>query len=276
MSALVIKDLDESGKEGQYFASTCSHVYESAEIDSCADKRLAWFNTMFYKGLRVKVALMDGQPTGFLNMIPIEHSTWGLFGRNLMILNCLFVPDKWKGKDIGRELLRAAEEETRKQEKKALVTNGYYGDFWFMPASFFEKHGFSALERKKIATEGEKEIMDETALLWKVFDETAEPPKLPESKYEFKPTDSKVVIDLFWDISCQTSTVEAQRVKEVVEEFGNKVLLNEYPASESDIIQEYQISRAIYVNGREIGWGYEAPKDGIKKAIRKALENMST
>jgi len=33
----------------------------------------------------------------------------------------------------------------------------------------------------------------------------------------------------------------------------------------------YQIPRAIYVNGSEIGWGYEAPKDGIREAIQRAM-----
>ena len=31
------------------------------------------------------------------------------------------------------------------------------------------------------------------------------------------------------------------------------------------------ISRAIYVNGREIGWGYEAPREGLREAFRAAL-----
>jgi hypothetical protein len=30
------------------------------------------------------------------------------------------------------------------------------------------------------------------------------------------------------------------------------------------------------VNGREIGWGYEAPRDGIRDAIRQALGDISS
>lgn len=29
-----------------------------------------------------------------------------------------------------------------------------------------------------------------------------------------------------------------------------------------------------FVNGKEIGWGYEAPKDGIREAIEKAMKEL--
>jgi hypothetical protein len=35
---------------------------------------------------------------------------------------------------------------------------------------------------------------------------------------------------------------------------------------------KHQIPRAIYVQGNEIGWGYEAPRDGVRVAISAALE----
>jgi len=272
MSSIEIKDLDDAGEEGQYFVSTCSHVNESDEIDTCAEKKLAWLKKMLDKGLRVKVAFLEGKPAGFLHMIPIEYSPLGPIGKGLMVLPCLYVADKWRGKGLGKALLQAAEEETLKQGKKALVTCGYYGDFWFMPASFFEKHGFSPIRRKRVVREGEKDYLSETVLLWKVFDETAEHPQFLNPRYEFKPIDGKVVVDLFSNIFCKEG--EAQRVREVVKEFGGKVVLNEYPAEDPTILSKYQLSRAIFINGKEIGWGYEAPKDGIRKAIQEALAKL--
>jgi hypothetical protein len=58
----------------------------------------------------------------------------------------------------------------------------------------------------------------------------------------------------------------------VVKEFGESVLFNEYPAHDSSILMRYQIPRAIFINGKKVGWGYEAPKDGIRKAISDALK----
>jgi len=272
MSSIVIKDLDDAGEEGQYFASTCSHVNESDEIDACAKKRLAWLKKMHKKGLRVKVAFLAGKPAGFLHLIPIEYSTWGPIGKDLMVLPCMYVLDKWKTKGLGRALLQAAEEETKKQGKKALVTYGYYGDFWFMPAKFFEKHGFSALERKKVTSEGEKDFLGDEAILWKLYDVTAEPPQSLNRRFDFKPIEGKVVVDLFSNVFCKE--MEAQRVREVVKEFGDRVILNEYPSENRSILLKYQIFRGIFVNGKEIGWGHEAPREGVREAIKEALEDL--
>jgi hypothetical protein len=59
----------------------------------------------------------------------------------------------------------------------------------------------------------------------------------------------------------------------VVAEFGDSVVLNEYCADDRDILLRYQTVRAIFVNGTEIGWGYQAPKEGIREAISKALNS---
>ena len=156
-----------------------------------------------------------------------------------------------------------AELEAHRQRAKGVTTMGHYGDFWFMPAAFFAKHGYSAVLR-----DGNR------AVLWKVFDESAEAPTFLEPKYEFVPVAGKVVVDLFWSAFCQTVDIEAQRVREVASEFGDSVVLNEYCADDRDILVRYQRPRGIFINGKEIGWGYEAPKDGIRKAICEAMKEL--
>jgi thiol-disulfide isomerase/thioredoxin len=146
------------------------------------------------------------------------------------------------------------------QGKKALATQAYYHDFWFMPAPYFEHLGFTVTDRRKV-----------TAILWKQLDPAAEPPHLLERKYEFKPTPGKVVVDLFWNPLCQTSVIEAQRVREVASEFGSAVALNDYPADDRETLTTFQTPRGIFINGSEIYWGYEAPRQGIRDAIEKAL-----
>ena len=70
---------------------------------------------------------------------------------------------------------------------------------------------------------------------------------------------------------CETSDIEAQRVREVVEEFGDRVVLREYSADDRAMLLCHQIPRGIFVNGKEIGWGHEAPREGIRNAISQAL-----
>jgi GNAT superfamily N-acetyltransferase len=267
--AIEVKDMDESS---EYFASTCSHVNESKETDRNAKKRLEWQKKMYDKGLRVKVVHVDGEIAGSLNMMPIEYSSAGPLGDDLMVLQCLFVPKEFQGKGAGKALMEAAEEEAKRQGKKGLVTYGYRWDFWFMPASFIEKYGFEQVDSFKIHTDEETGEVQEMVLLWKPFDESAEAPKFPKSTYKFEPVPGKVVVDLFWDISCQTTGIEGERVMDVAKEFGDKVVLNEYPTHDHDVFLKFQKHRGIFINGKEIGWGHEAPKEGVREAIRKELD----
>lgn len=256
----------------EYFVGTCTHVGESAEADANAARRLEWFREMRGKGLRVKVALLDGEQAGFLYVMPIEISPWGPLGMDLLVIPCLCVKDDARGKGAGRLLIDAAVEETQRQAKKGLVTIAYGGDFWFMPASFFEEIGFERLKRRDVTKVGEKEYLSGETILWKVIDPTAEIPEFLSRNYRFEPVKGKVVIDLFWSPFCSTINVEAQRVREVAREFGDSVELREYRTDDRQVFHEYQIHRAIFINGREIGWGYEAPREGIREAIFREMD----
>jgi len=255
----------------EYYVGTCTHVNESEEADACGQRRAAWLNTMYDEGVRAKVALHDGQRVGFLYVMPIETSPWGPLGKDLMVIPCLYVQEKGKDRGMGRALIEAAEEEARRQGKKGLVTIAYYHDFWFMPASFFERVGFSKVRSRTVPAEGPNAFLGQKAILWKVLDPSAQPPEFLKPKHAFEPVPGKVVVDLFWNAFCQTSNIEAQRVREVAAEFGDLVVLREYAADDQAILLRYQIPRAILVNGREIGWGYEAPKEGIREALSAAL-----
>jgi GNAT superfamily N-acetyltransferase len=253
----------------EYFVGTCTHTNESKETDSCASRRLAWLRTMHEKGSRVKVATVDGKRAGFLHAMPIEISPWGPLGRDLLVIPCLVSVDKGHG--LGKALLVAGEEEAKRQGRKGIVTIGYYHDFWFMPASFFEAKGFSKCGDERQEYVESKSTAAKATALWRVFDKHIEAPVLLRPNYKFKPLPGRVVIDLFWDAFCQTSNIEAQRVREVTAEFGDAVVLNEYSADDRAALLRHQICRGIFVSGREIFWGHEAPRDGIREAIHKAL-----
>jgi predicted N-acetyltransferase YhbS len=268
MPTIQIKDLDT---ESHYYVSACGHCNESDETDSCAKMRKDWLINMKNKGARTKVAFIGNNPVGFIHLIPIEVSTTGLIGQNLMVIPCLAILKNWEGKGVGRALISEAENEARLQNKQGLATIAYYGDFPFMPAGFFKKMGFKVIDKRKVMAVGEQSLLDDEAILLKGFQTSKAPPHFAEPKYEFKPIQDKVVIDLFWDPFCLTSITETQRVREVAEEFGDKVVLNEYSADDREKFLLFQIPRAIFINGKEIGWGWAAPKEGIREAIEKEL-----
>ena len=217
-----------------------------------------------FPGLRVKVALLDGIHAGFLYLIPIEINPWPIQGKDLMVFPCLVSHSKFSKKGIGTELTKAAEVETKLQNRKGIATLGFFWDFWFMPAKFFVKLGYKVAEKR-----------DKEAILWKKFEKDAEAPYFRKENYNFKPIKGKIVIDLFWNRFCLTSDVEAERVQEVVSEYGNDVILNEFSSVNQNILQQYGIERRIYINGEIIEVGPEVEKSKLREAIEAALNNQN-
>ena len=248
-------------KDDEYYVGTCTHVNENnIERESSCPRRISWLKSMEKYGLKVKVALLDDIHAGFLYIMPIEINPWQIQGKDLMVFPCLVSHSKFSKKSVGKELIKTAEEETKRQDRKGIATIGYFWDFWFMPAEYFLKLGFKVAEKR-----------GEEAILWKQFDPNAEPPHFRKENYNFKPIKGKIVIDLFWNRFCLTSDVEAQRVRDVVSEYGNDVILNEFSAVDQKILQRYGIERRIYVNGEMIKVGPEVEKSKLREAIENVL-----
>ena len=256
-SAIDIRDMQP---EDEAFVGSCTHVNETKEWTASCERRIPWLRGQYDNGLRVKVALVDGTHAGFLYMMPSEMASWGLIGENLSVIQCLVSCKMFAGRGIGRALVRAAEDEARGQGRKGIAVVAFYHDFWFMPAPFFEHCGYAVVRRK-----------DDAAVLWKPFGESVAPPDFLHETYRFVAAPGKVAVDLFWNRACLTSDTEASRVRAVVGELGDTVDLREYCTDDSAIKLRFGLSRAIYIDGKRVDWGYEAPKDGLRDAIRGAM-----
>ncbi|MGD2247551.1 MAG: GNAT family N-acetyltransferase [Candidatus Methanofastidiosia archaeon] len=250
-----IKEKDEQ------YVCVCGHINEK-EYQAASKIRNQHLKKMHKKGWKTKIAIIDDKIVGFIHVIPIEISPWGPSGKDLMFVPCLDVSNKYKGNGVGKALVEAAIKEAKKRGTKGVTTIGYYNDSIFMPAEFFEKLHFTVVDRK-----------GESAILWIIFDESAEEPTFFEPTYEYTPIEGSVVIDLFWNSFCLTSVTEALNVKEVAQEFKNEVVLREYNIDDREILLQYQLPHGIFINGKEIYWGYAAPKKGIRKAILKELHS---
>lgn len=268
MSKIQVREMTP---EDRYFIGTCSHVNESAEADASSSRRLAYIDALHQKGMRALAAVDDGQTVAFAYVVPIEVSPWGPLGQDLAVIPCLYVPDDHAGQGIGRLLVEAAERIARDQGRKGIAVEAYYHDFWLMPAPFFERCGFE-IAREYVHGQPDSDApLNRVALMWKRFDPTAEAPEFLTRHYVYEPLENRVRVDLFYNTFCHTSDVEAQRVREVAAEFGGQVALYEYCNDDPAVLQKYQISRAIFVNGQEIGWGYEAPRENLREAFQKAV-----
>ena len=65
-----------------------------------------------------------------------------------------------------------------------------------------------------------------------------------------------------WDASCQRRIPWLREMREQ----GMRI------ADDPTVRARYGIYRAIYIDGREVGWGYGAPRDGLRQALREAIE----
>ena len=252
-----------------HFVSACTHIDDpNEERDKILWVRESWLQNTMKKGLKVKVAIDNEMPVGFAHCLPIELGTWDMSGKDLMTIPCLTlqynrVYNREQGSGIGRALMDAVETEAKKN-KKGVAVLSYETDFWFMPHSFFKHLGYHEVARQGSAV-----------IMLKTFG-PVDPPVMHRLNYEPKLVPEKVVIDAFWNPICLTSVLEIHRVREVCAEYGDKAILNEFDCGNKKILERYQVSRALFFNGRYKNWGYAAPRDELRKIIDQDLTKQSS
>ncbi|UCF78442.1 MAG: GNAT family N-acetyltransferase [Candidatus Eiseniibacteriota bacterium] len=251
--------------EHMHFVASCTHVDKlDEETEKVVAVREAWLRKALAKGLRMKVAVEGGTPLGFAHCLPIELETWGMSGKDLMTVPCLTlkydrVYREERGSGLGRALMKSVEQEAKKS-KKGVAVLAYAHDFWFMPASFF-----SRLRYEEVLREGD------TVIMLKAF-APVEPPFMHRPQYRPSPVEGKVTVEAFWNPICATSIAEIHRVRDVCSEFGEEVILKEFNTGDKGILDTYQISRALFIDGASRCWGYAAPRDELRTVIEQALE----
>jgi len=261
-----IVDLDERFLD---FVSWCTHVDEKRpDLVTAAEIRKKWLLDRGKKGLKVKVATDKGKPVGFIHCLPIELDTWGMSGKDLMTVPCLtlnykLVYEQKSGTGYGKALVQTAEGEAKKAGKKGVAVLCYDNDFWFMPTAFFKKLGYEEIQREK-----------DTVIVWKNFGD-AQPPRLHKSKFIPQKLSDKIAVDVIWNPMCMTSIVEINNVREVCEEYKDRVVFREFNAGDLDFLKKYEICRGLFFNGLSKCWGYEAPKEEVRKVIEDLLSKLS-
>ena len=108
-------------------------------------KKLSWLLERFKEGLKLKIIEDNGRPKGFIEYVPIEYGWRGVQGNDYMLIHCLWVVGKGKGKGYGARLLAACIEDAKKQNKSgvAMVTSS---QTWLSDKPFFMKHGFESVD----------------------------------------------------------------------------------------------------------------------------------
>ncbi len=263
--SIQIIDLSEDTKS-DYF--TCMEEW-SDQMKEGVCRKECWTNAMLEKGLRVKLARNDdGVVAGMIHYAPIEYS-WAE-GEGLYFVYCIWVHGHKQGRGdlrghgIGTALLQAAEEDTKEQGGKGLVTWGLLLPV-FMRAGWFKKHGYRKVDRK-----------DMMMLLWKPFVDDAVPPRWIKVKRPQKPelVPGKVVVTALAHGWCSGTNGMIERAQRICGEFGDRVIYREVDVSSRKAVRQWGLSDGLFVDAKNIYQGPPLTYEKIKKAIEKKVRKL--
>jgi GNAT superfamily N-acetyltransferase len=238
----------------------------SDEMKEAGDHKSRWYARMKDRGLRVKLARDEsGTVGGMIQYLPIEE--YGLQGRDLHFILCVWVHGYEEGRGnfqkqgMGKALLQAAEEDSRKLGKKGIAAWGLALPFW-MRASWFKKQGYKAVDRNGIAV-----------LVWKPFREDAVAPKWIRRKKKPGKNPGKVTVSAFINGWCPAQNIVYERARRAAEQFGGIVLFESYGTLDREVFEEWGFIDGLFIDGKEVRTGpppsFETIHGLIEKRVRK-------
>ncbi|MHB8055258.1 MAG: GNAT family N-acetyltransferase [Candidatus Aminicenantales bacterium] len=255
-----IIDLDER-YEGDYFV--CLEGW-SDEMKDAGNHKELWFRRMREKGLRVKIALVDGRAAGMIQYVPIEHAF--AEGHDLYFIHCIWVHGyKGKGvgdqrkKGIGKALLAAAEEDARGLGAKGMAAWGVSLPV-FMRASWFKKRGYRKIDKNAVSV-----------LLWKPFTDDAVAPKWIREKKKPELIPGKVTVAAFYNGWCPAMNMIFERAKRAAAEFGERVEFQAVETADRAKFLEWGIPDALFVDGKTVRTGPPPSYEKIRKKIARRV-----
>lgn len=257
-----IRDLSEEYHQ-QYF---CCLEPWSEEMKEAGDHKRRWFDEMSGKGLRVKIAIEDGDACGMIQYLPVEYSR--ALGVNLYFIDCIWVHGHRKGignrqkRGIGKALLRAAEEDAEILGAGGMVAWGLSIPVW-MKASWYRKRGYQEADRNGMMV-----------LVWKPFRHDVSPPSWLRQRKEPGTTEGKVKVMSFINGWCQMQSIISERARRASEEFGDKVEFVEIDTSDPSVLGEWGISDGLYIDGSLIRTGPPPSYRKIRKKIARRVRRL--
>ena len=212
------------------------------------------------EGARAKIAYAKGGPVGFIEYYPIDITNLELVGEKVMVIWCINVKEEYRSQDIGTQLLKTCLTDVKSLGYKGAAVT-CWDPFW-MPSSFFEKHGFSEVG----------EGVGNGTMLFYSLDKIDPPIQIGRGSIydEFKAIKEKVVLDIFHTNRCPIHWRNTALVKSTAKEFGEQVIVREYNTDSREAMLKHEIAYSIYLDGQIIGAG---PPINVEK-IRSKIQNL--
>jgi len=106
-------------------------------------RKLAWVKARLDEGMRIKMLKLPER--GFIEYIPSEYAWRAVNAEGWMVIHCLWVVGKSKGKGLGAALLEECVKDARKAGRLGVAMVTSKGN-WLAGKALFESLGFEAVD----------------------------------------------------------------------------------------------------------------------------------
>jgi N-acetylglutamate synthase-like GNAT family acetyltransferase len=104
-----------------------------------------WLLERFKEGLKLKLIIEGERPVGFIEYAPAEVAWRPVRGKGYVVIHCLWVVGKWKGKGYGTRLLRTSVQDARKMGAHGVVMVTSPRT-WLAGRELFARNGFECVD----------------------------------------------------------------------------------------------------------------------------------
>jgi L-amino acid N-acyltransferase YncA len=139
MPGIAILDVNESNIDKVGFFCAISKPDPIGQ-----QEKLAWAKERFSEGLRIKI-IQGGR--GFIEYMPGKMAWRGIEAPGYMVIHCLWVVDKAKGKGSGKALLDACIRDARQAGMHGVAVVTACRQAGFVDTDFFLHNGFHVVQR---------------------------------------------------------------------------------------------------------------------------------
>jgi len=145
-------------------------------------KRHKYLETAIPKGFHKKLLIFNREIVGQIEYAPTEASGYPIIGDNIIVMNCIWVLRKAKGRNLGKQLLIDMMKSEKNAVGLATIALEKHWSPW-MKKEHMEKLGFKPLNSVKVMHKTKHKGQCFTIyLMWLPVTKRANPPTWNESK----------------------------------------------------------------------------------------------
>ncbi len=229
---------------------------------------LKWRKEMLGSGMEGFILHREGEPTGFIEYMPVENAPYPIEGENLGVIMCFHCASKDdEHHTVEKGLLRAALEEMKNKYEGATALA--WDHQIHFPIKMFEDVGFSEVSSQ-----------DYISLMWIPFDSTGKKPELlgPNFEPEDLSEEGELAVELGYSNRCPYSINDHEKMKDAVRELeDDRIVFRPHRIDTKEEAVEFSKHawnwNWLFLNGEEIEHMRKS-KEELKEILKIELEKL--